>query len=79
MNNYILLEGIEIYVFVFLLLTLVAIGLIGIITGIKHDVRYDRLRGELEDAELKLLDLNRENMRLKLKHGELKVGEKVDI
>lgn len=79
MNNYILLEGIEIYVFVFLLLTLVAIGLIGIITGIKHDVRYDRLRGELEDAELKLLDLNRENMRLKLKHGELKAGEKVDI
>lgn len=79
MNNYILLEGIEVYVFVFLLLTLVTIGFIGIITGIKHDMRYDRLRDELEDAELKLLDLNRENMRLKLKHGELKVGEKVDI
>lgn len=79
MNNYILLEGIEIYVFLFLFLTLTAIAFIGITTGIKHDMRYDSLRDRLEDTELELLDLNRENMRLKLKCGELKVGEKVDI
>lgn len=53
MNNYILLEGIEVYVFVFLLLTLVTIGFIGIITGIKHDMRYDRFV-----TSWKMLNLN---------------------
>lgn len=79
MNNYILLEGIEIYVFMFLILTFVVIGCVGLITGIKHDMRYDRLRDELESTKLKLINLNRENMRLKLKHGDLKVGEKIDV
>lgn len=79
MNNYIVLEGIEIYVFIFLVLTLASIGLIGLAVGIKHDARYEQIKDELGFAELRAIELNRENLRLKLKCGELKAGEKIDV
>lgn len=70
MKNYLLLEGVEMYVFLFLFLSLLAIGLIGLVTGIKHDIKREQLKDKLSDEELKVLELNRENMRLKLKCGE---------
>lgn len=79
MNNYILLEGIEVYVFLFLFLSLVIIGMIGIVASIKHDLRFEKIKEELNEQKMKTIALNRENMRLKLKYGELKVGENVDV
>lgn len=77
--NYILLEGFEIYVFLFLIIALTLIGLIGIIAAIKSDNKAERLKDQLYEEREKNIELNRDNMRFKLKYGELKAGEKVDV
>lgn len=79
MVNYILLEGIEMYVFLFLFIALTIMSLIGFWVGIKKDDETDKLKDLLYEEREKNIVLNRENMRLKLKYGELKVGEKVDV
>ena len=79
MVNYIILEGIEMYVFLFLILALTLIGLIGLIAAINSDDKADKLKDKLYEEREKTIALNRDNMRLKLKCGELKVGEKVDV
>ena len=79
MVNYILLEGIEMYVFLFLIIVLTLISLIGLIAAINSDNKADKLKTLLYEEREKTITLNRENMRLKLKYGELKVGEKVDV
>lgn len=79
MVNYILLEGIEMYVFIFLFITLAIMSLIGFWVGVKKDDDADKLKDLLHEEREKNIVLNRENMRLKLKYGELKVGEKVDV
>ena len=79
MVNYIVLEGIEMYVFIFIIATLALIGIIGLISSINGDFKADKLRAELYEEREKNISLNRYNMRLKLKCGELKVGEKVDV
>lgn len=79
MVNYILLEGIEMYVFLFLIIALTLIGLIGLIATINSDNKAEKLKDQLYKEREKNIYLNRDNMRLKLKCGELKAGEKVDV
>lgn len=79
MVNYIILEGIEMYVFLFLIIVLTLIGLIGLIAAINSDNKAAKLKDQLYEEREKAISLNRDNMRLKLKCGELKVGEKVDV
>lgn len=79
MINYIVLEGIEMYVFIFLVFIIAITGLIGLISSINGDFKADKLRAKLYEEREKNISLNRDNMRLKLKCGELKVGEKVDV
>lgn len=79
MTNYILLEGLTLYVFLFLTIAVISIGFIGFATGIKRDEKLEEMREELFEERSKVIALNRENMRLKLKYGGLKDGEKIDI
>lgn len=79
MSNYILLEGFTLYAFLFITITIVVIGFIGFAVAIKRDNRLDEMQEELYEQRAKNIALNRENMRLKLKYGGLKDGEKVDI
>ena len=79
MTNYILLEGLTLYAFLFITLTIIIIGFIGFVVAIKRDDTVEELRGELLEERSKVIALNRENMRLKLKYGGLKGGEKIDV
>ena len=79
MSNYILLEGFTLYAFLFITITIVVIGFIGFAVAIKRDNRLDEMQEELYEQRAKNIALNRENMRLELKYGGLKDGEKVDI
>ena len=79
MSNCIVIEGLTLYVFLLLILCMALIGLVGLWSAIKSDLKAEKLRERLFEEREKSIYLNRENMRLKLKHGELKVGEKVDV
>lgn len=77
--NYILIDGLAIYVFLILIIALVIIGITGLWASISSDIKLSELKDELYGEREKNIFLNRDNMRLKLKCGELKVGEKVDV
>lgn len=79
MTNYIVLEGLALYVFLALFIVLMVIAVIGFIYGITGDSKRDMLRDELYRERERNIGLNRDNMRLKLKCGELRMGEKVDV
>ena len=79
MTNYILLEGLTLYAFLFITLTIIIIGFIGFVVAIKRDDTVEELRGELLEERAKVIALNRENINLKLKYGGLKGGEKIDV
>lgn len=79
MTNYILLEGLTLYAFLFITLTIIIIGFIGFVVAIKRDERLEEMREELFEERSKVIALNRENMRFKLKYGELEGGEKIDV
>jgi hypothetical protein len=79
MVNYIVFEGIEMYIFLFLIISLTICGLIGFIVGISNDDKADKYKNQFYIERQKNIELHRENMRLKLKCGELKAGEKVDV
>ena len=77
--NYILIEGLALYIFLLMLLLLFVIGVVGFAIGIKGDIKRERLKDELHCERERCISLSRENMRLRLKYGELKAGEKVDV
>lgn len=79
MSNCIVMEGLTLYVFLLLILCMALIGLVGLWSAIKSDLKAEKLRERLFEEREKSIYLNRENMRLKLKYGELKVGEKIDV
>ncbi len=77
--NYIFIEGLALYVFMALFILVTVSGFIGLWVSISSDVKAKKLKDELYEAREKNISLNRDNMRLKLKCGELRVGEKVDV
>lgn len=79
MTNYIVLEGLALYVFLVLFIVLMLLTLIGFFYAVAGDSKRDALRAELRREREINIGLNRDNMRLKLKCGELRVGEKVDV
>ncbi len=74
MVNYILLEGIEMYVFLILLFLLIIATAVFFLAMIKNDVKIYELREALFEEREKNIVLNRENISYKLKHGELDTG-----
>lgn len=79
MVNYILLEGIEMYVFLFLMVMLAVMGVIGFFSSVYSDEQTNKYKSQLHIVRQHNLELQRENVRLKLKCGEIKVGEKIDV
>lgn len=79
MASYVVLEGFVLYFFMIFFLLLAVACLIGLISAISSDAKNDKLKQELYQEREKNIGLNRDNMRLKLKCGELRVGEKVDV
>ena len=77
--NVIMLEGIGLYIVLAILLFMVAAITALACSGIKQDEKNEILREQLFEEREKNIKLNHANMRLKLKYGELKVGEKVDV
>ncbi len=77
--NYIFIEGLAVYVFVFLVVALALIGIVGLWYGVSGDIKRDKLKDELYREREKVISRDREIMRLKLKYGELRAGEKVDV
>ena len=79
MASYVVLEGFVLYCFILFFLFLAIACLIGLISAISSDAKNDKLKLALYQERAKNIGLYRDNMRLKLKCGELKVGEKVDV
>ena len=79
MANCLVLEGIHLYVFFILQLIITIIGISGLCCSISSDKKSEKIKRELRQTRERLIMSNRENLRLKLKCGELKVGEKVDV
>ena len=77
--NYIFIEGLALYVLLFLIVALAVIGVVGLWSAVSRDIEREKLKDELYCERGKVISLSRENMRLKLKYGELRVGEKVDV
>jgi hypothetical protein len=79
MTNCIVLESIESHVSLFLVLMIAIIGFIGFAVALKGESKIEKIKSELYEEREKNINLNRDNMRLKLKCGELKAGERVDV
>lgn len=79
MASYVVLEGFVLYFFMIFFLLLAVACLIGLISAISSDAKNDKLKQALYQERAKNIGLYRDNMRLKLKCGELRVGEKVDV
>ena len=76
MTNYILLEGFEMYAAIFLAGLMILIALIGCYAAIYDQDKIKKLEKQLRIERQKNLDLNRENLWLRLKRGEFEVGGK---
>lgn len=78
MINYIVLEGIEMYVFLFLILFVSTIGIISLLVAINSDNKVQQLREDLHEEKEKNTTLNHANFHLKLKYGlfDVEDGEK---
>lgn len=79
MSNYIVLEGISMYIFIFLVLMISITSLVCFFSALDGVAKAEKLRAELYEEREKNISVNRDNMRLKLKCGELKAGEKIDV
>ena len=74
--NVIVLEGIVIYIaLAIVLLMMISIAVLAW-SGIKQDEKIEILTARLHDADNCNRELNRRNMRYKLKYGDLEVGDK---
>lgn len=74
--NVIVLEGIVIYIaLAIVLLMMISVAVLAW-SGIKQDEKIEILTARLHDADNRNRELNRRNMRYKLKYGDLEVGEK---
>ena len=79
MSDYIYFEGIAVYIFILLIATILILGVIGFVSALKKDEILEEMREQFYEERERSIELNRENMRLKLKCGELKVGENTDV
>ncbi len=73
--NVIMLEGIGLYIVLgIVLFMVVAISALAW-SGIRQDEKIEILTDRLHDADIRNTELNRENMRYKLKYGALDPGK----
>lgn len=77
--NVIMLEGLGLYIALAILLFMVISITALAWSGIKQDEKIEVLSELLKEKEISFIEVKRENIRLKLKCGELEVGEKVDV
>lgn len=77
--NYIFIDGVAVYVFVLLIIVLVCIGLISAFYAIITDYKYQKICKILCEERKQKQIINRENIRLKLKCGELFTEEKNNV
>lgn len=77
--NYIVLEGISLYMFLALVILLVLISIASLIIAISADNRNSILAKLLTDEQRKVKLLLKANFKLKLKHGELDCDDKKNI
>ena len=74
--NVIVLEGIGLYIVLAILLFMVISITALAWSGIKQDEKIEIISECLKEKEIRCIELNRENFHLKLKYGELEVGDK---
>ena len=77
--NYIVLEGISLYMFLALVILLVLISIASLIIAISADNRNSILAKLLTDEQRKVRLLLKANFKLKLKHGELDFDDEKNI
>lgn len=77
--NYILLEGMSLYIFIALLIYLIITSIAGYLFYFSAERQRDELKDRLYEEKKKNIALSRENFRFKLKYGELKAEEKADV
>ncbi len=73
--NYIVLEGFSLYLFLVLVLILLIISLCCLICVVLSDKRLFILNNLLSRKNREIKELNRENLILKIKCGELDIDE----
>ena len=74
--NVIVLEGIGLYIVLAILLFMVISITALAWSGVKQDEKIEIISECLKEKEIRCIELNRENFYLKLKYGELEVGDK---
>lgn len=73
--NFIILEGMSLYLFLILLALMLLICLGSLVCTILADKKIHLLNNLLKTEEQKVAYLNQENLKIKLKYGELEQGE----
>ncbi len=73
--DYIVLEGISLYVFLVLIMLLLIISLVSLICAVLTDRRNFILENLIQREKSQKSKLVKENFILKLKHGELNIDE----
>lgn len=73
--NYIVLEGFSLYLFLALVLILLIISVCCLICVVLSDKRLFILNDLLSRKNREIIELNRENLILKIKSGELYIDE----
>ena len=74
--NYIVLEGVSLYMFLALVLFLLIISLFCLVCVVLYDKRLFILNNILSSKNIEIIKLNRENLILKIRCGELDIDEK---
>lgn len=74
--NYIVLEGVSLYMFLALILFLLIISLCCLVCVVLSDKRLFILNNILSSKNIEIIKLNRENLILKIRCGELDIDEK---
>lgn len=74
--NYIVLEGVSLYMFLALVLFLLIISLCCLVCVVLSDKRLFILNNILSSKNIEIIKLNRENLILKIRCGELEIDEK---
>lgn len=73
--NCILLDGMTLYIFIVLLVYLIATSLLFGLSYFSLLQKKDELKDRLYQERVKNMSLRKENFRFKLKYGELDVGD----
>ena len=73
--NYIVLEGVSLYLFLALVLFLLIISLCCLVCVVLSDKRLFILNNVLSSKNIEIIKLNRENLILKIRCGELDIDE----